>query len=387
MVVFVTRAGSGIGRAVAGLLVGAGHRVYGGVSTPEDRARLQREGTVRPLLLDVTRATSRQAALDRVLMVEGRLDALVLVAARPSGVVDEPAIFARNVWGPLALAASVASVMRDQGSGTIVFTGGGARRGSGALAVADLVLTTVIEVTRDRVRDSGVRVAQVDVDLGWRPVSRRETGEDAVAGTVARVVIGSAPQALEDRDDPTDVAERVDATVPAAPPRSAVPRRVGGPRAAPAPVVGGVRPGTLQTDPWVRLTRDDLARDDVADVITDDWSDVAIPMEDEDAFDESTDVRVTPAWLDVEGAQTCALVRSITRVGRGRNVDLQVTTDAQLSRNHFAIVRRGRHYFVEDAATANGTRVDGVEVASRRLVGGEWITAGETRFRFRLGTA
>ena len=87
MVVLVTRAGSGIGRAVSGLLIAAGHRVYGGVSNPDDRARLQREGLVRPLLLDVTSPTSRQASLDRILMVEGRLDALVLVAAQPSGAV------------------------------------------------------------------------------------------------------------------------------------------------------------------------------------------------------------------------------------------------------------------------------------------------------------
>lgn len=381
MVVFVSRAGSGVGRSVAALLVAAGHRVYGGVSTPEDRARLQREGGVRPLLFDVTSASSRASALERILLVEGHLDALVLVAVQPRGVVDERAIFARNVWGPLALAQRAVGSMGP--GATIVFTGGGARRGRGVLAVADLVLTAVIEVTRDRVRESGIRVAQVDVDLGWRPVSRQGTAEDELAGTVARVVIGSGPPTSEERDEPTDIVERAAATVPAAPPRSAIPTRVGGPRAAPAPIVG-VRPGTLQTDPWVRLTREDFAKDDVADVIPDDWSDVAIPLDDDADFDEETDVPFTPAWLDVEGGQTAPLVRPITRVGRGRDNDVRVGTDAQLSRNHFAIVRRGRAWFVEDAATANGTRVDGVDVVSRRLAGGEWITAGETRFRFRL---
>ncbi len=336
---------------------------------------------MRPLLLDVTSASSRAAAIDRILLVEGHLDALVLVAVQPQGAVDQGAIFARNVWGPLALTQQAAAAM--QAGGTIVFTGGGARRGTGALAVADLVLTSVIEVTRERLRANGLRVAQVDVDVGRRQVSRQVTAEDALAGTVARVVIGAAHVSPEEVDEPTDVVERAGATVPAAPPRSAIPRRVGGPRAAPAPVVG-VRPGTLQTDPWVRLTREDFARDDVADVVTDDWSDVAIPLEDDAGFDEDTDVRAPAAWLDVEGGVTYALVRPITRVGRGRENDLRVGTDAQLSRNHFAIVRRGRTYFVEDAATINGTRVNGVEVVSRRLAGDEWITAGDTRFRFRV---
>jgi NAD(P)-dependent dehydrogenase (short-subunit alcohol dehydrogenase family) len=330
--------------------------VYGGVSSVAERDALSRGGLVRPLVFDVTNDASRQSVVDRVLALEGQLDVLVLVAGRPKAAVEPEAVFARNVWGPLALARRCVKLMKEQGSGAIVFAGGGARHKHGPLAAADLALSAMIEVTRDQLRPFQIRVAQVDL-ASWRgaPV----TADQEVVNVIARVVSGPT---ADDGGDTTDTVQRA-ATVPAAPRRDAPPPRLPPVKAKPTPAPA----------------------ENLADVISDDeWSDVAIPMEDDSAFDEATDVAAPKAWLEIEGGATHALLRPVTRVGRGRANDIRVLTDGQLSRSHFAIVRRAGHYYAQDDNTVNGTRVEGAEITSRRLLGGEWISAGDTRFRFRL---
>ncbi len=65
--VVVTGASTGIGRAIALRLAGAGMRVYAGVRKPEDAESLRGESSqISPLLLDVTDAASLQAAVRTV---------------------------------------------------------------------------------------------------------------------------------------------------------------------------------------------------------------------------------------------------------------------------------------------------------------------------------
>jgi NAD(P)-dependent dehydrogenase (short-subunit alcohol dehydrogenase family) len=65
--VVVTGASTGIGRAIALRLAGAGMRVFAGVRKPEDAESLRGESSqITPLLLDVTDAASLQAAVRTV---------------------------------------------------------------------------------------------------------------------------------------------------------------------------------------------------------------------------------------------------------------------------------------------------------------------------------
>lgn len=71
------------------------------------------------------------------------------------------------------------------------------------------------------------------------------------------------------------------------------------------------------------------------------------------------------------------------RVGRGRDNDLQMHHDGQISRSHFVIERRGERVYLRDLGGVNGTYVEGEQVVERRLFGGEAILCGDTLFRWR----
>jgi NADP-dependent 3-hydroxy acid dehydrogenase YdfG len=75
-VVLVTGCSSGIGRALAGAFVDAGHRVLATARRPESIADLERE-TVATALLDVTSETSISEAVSTCLAWAGRIDMLV----------------------------------------------------------------------------------------------------------------------------------------------------------------------------------------------------------------------------------------------------------------------------------------------------------------------
>lgn len=71
-------------------------------------------------------------------------------------------------------------------------------------------------------------------------------------------------------------------------------------------------------------------------------------------------------------------------LGRGRDCELQVRVDGEISRRHARIVRRRDRFIIEDLNSRNGTLVNGELVESRRLFGGELIQVGLSRFRFVL---
>ena len=123
-VVLITGASSGIGRATAELLVGRGHRVFGGVRGP---------ATTRPLAgvelvpLDVRDQASVKACVEEVLSRAGRIDVLInnagvnLVGAiEETSVGQAQALFDTNVIGVLRMIQAVLPGMRRQGAGQIV---------------------------------------------------------------------------------------------------------------------------------------------------------------------------------------------------------------------------------------------------------------------------
>ncbi len=88
------------------------------------------------------------------------------------------------------------------------------------------------------------------------------------------------------------------------------------------------------------------------------------------------------AWTDAGGSGHVVLAERIT-VGRGRGVDLQLSTDGQLSRAHAVFERRDDGVYLVDLGSLNGSFVNGERVKERRLFGGEVVRLGETQLRYR----
>ena len=92
-----------------------------------------------------------------------------------------------------------------------------------------------------------------------------------------------------------------------------------------------------------------------------------------------------PAGLAWHNGEVEELVELVTRidVGRGRDNNLQLAHDGQLSRHHATLERREAGVYILDRESLNGVWVNGERVAERRLFGGEAIVLGETAFRWR----
>lgn len=125
-VAVVTGASSGIGAATAKRLARSGFTVYGAARRVDRLAELERDG-VRPLPLDLTDDAAMQAAVQRVLDEQGRIDVLVNNAGYGSygAVEDVPLSEARrqfevNVFALARLAQLVMPSMRQQRSGRII---------------------------------------------------------------------------------------------------------------------------------------------------------------------------------------------------------------------------------------------------------------------------
>jgi NAD(P)-dependent dehydrogenase (short-subunit alcohol dehydrogenase family) len=126
-IALVTGASSGIGQATAERLASAGYKVYG---TSRREAQAER----RPfsmLLLDVTSDESVDAAIEKLMQLEGRLDLLVNNAgfgvapagAEESSLEQARAIFDTNFFGIVRMTRAVVPHMRRQRSGRIINIG------------------------------------------------------------------------------------------------------------------------------------------------------------------------------------------------------------------------------------------------------------------------
>src|SRR5579864_1372587 len=128
-VAFVTGAGSGIGRASAELLAGAGARV---VCADIDEATVVETAkgigdAASPLALDVTRGAEVERAVAETAAEHGRLDVMCNIAGiiMTSLVVDTTEedldrLFAVNLKGVFFGCRAAARVMAQRGSGSIV---------------------------------------------------------------------------------------------------------------------------------------------------------------------------------------------------------------------------------------------------------------------------
>ncbi|MDO9002560.1 MAG: oxidoreductase [Aquabacterium sp.] len=126
-IALVTGASSGIGEATAKRLAKAGYTVYG----TSRRGGQNGEGLFEMLPLDVTRDDSVEAAVQKLMQLEGRLDLLVNNAgfgvapagAEESSLEQAQAIFDTNFFGIVRMTRAVVPHMRRQASGRIINIG------------------------------------------------------------------------------------------------------------------------------------------------------------------------------------------------------------------------------------------------------------------------
>ena len=126
-VALVTGASSGIGEATAQRLAKAGYKVYG---TSRRRAQAGQR-TFEMLPLDVTSDESVEAAVSKLMRLEGRIDLLVNNAglgvapagAEESSIEQARSIFDTNFFGIVRMARAVVPHMRHRGGGRIINIG------------------------------------------------------------------------------------------------------------------------------------------------------------------------------------------------------------------------------------------------------------------------
>lgn len=91
-----------------------------------------------------------------------------------------------------------------------------------------------------------------------------------------------------------------------------------------------------------------------------------------------------PCYLeDLKTGKKFFLNRFPARIGRIESNDVMVE-DLTVSRVHAEIYREGKHFFIRDLESTNGTFVNGKQVSVRRLSDGDIITLGEAKMRWHL---
>jgi len=166
--VVVTGASSGIGRACAVRLVGAGWRVLGGVRTAQDAESLREQG-VEALELDVTDASQIAAAADTVgARLDGLVDNAGIAIAAPLELVPLDELRHQlevNVVGQVAVTQALLPALR-RGRGRIVLMGSIGGRSAlpflGPYAASKHALEAVADALRVELRPWGIHVSIVE---------------------------------------------------------------------------------------------------------------------------------------------------------------------------------------------------------------------------------
>ncbi|RLU84917.1 short-chain dehydrogenase/reductase [Streptomyces griseocarneus] len=168
----VTGCSSGIGRAAALRLHGAGLRVYATARRPETLEALAERG-MRTLALDVTDPESARAAVETVTAEHGAVDILVNNAGYGlSGTFEETPLdrvrdqFETNVFGLVGLTQLVLPGMRERRRGTVVnvssIFGRYAAPGGGYYHASKHAVEALSDALRLEVAGFGIRVSLVE---------------------------------------------------------------------------------------------------------------------------------------------------------------------------------------------------------------------------------
>lgn len=171
----ITGCSSGIGRATAARLIGAGHTVYATARRPETLNELEHAGC-RALALDVTDEDSMAAAVEAVEQAHGRVGTLVNNAGYGEyGPIEEVAMdrvrrqFETNVVGLARLCQLVLPGMRATGGGWIVNVSSVAGRltfpASGYYHASKYAVEAISDALRLETKPFGVRVILIEPGL------------------------------------------------------------------------------------------------------------------------------------------------------------------------------------------------------------------------------
>ena len=229
-VALVTGASSGIGEATAQRLAAAGYKVYG-----TSRRGGSSSGRIFEMLsLDVTSDESVEAAVDQVIMLEGRIDLLVNNAgfgvapagAEESSIEQAKAIFETNFFGLIRMTRAVVPHMRRQGNGRIINIGsvlGFLPMPYGALyAATKHAVEGYSESLDHELRTRGIRVSVIEPAYTKTSFDANFLAPDAKLDEyrdVRALLDKVLAQVMSTADEPTVVAEVVLEAAIAAKPR------------------------------------------------------------------------------------------------------------------------------------------------------------------------
>jgi len=174
--VLITGCRSGFGLLTAKAAAEAGWIVYAGLrdrSTADELLRVTAGLDVRPLQLDITSASDRDAAVRQIAEDEGGLDGLVNNAGRALGgfleLVEEDelrSLFEVNVFGTWAMTRAFLPLLRERPKSTVVMvsstSGITALPGLGAYASSKFALEGMGEAWRHELALLGIRVVLIE---------------------------------------------------------------------------------------------------------------------------------------------------------------------------------------------------------------------------------
>jgi NAD(P)-dependent dehydrogenase (short-subunit alcohol dehydrogenase family) len=198
--VLITGCSSGIGRATALRLAGAGWTVYATARRPETLGELEAAGC-RTLALDVTDEQSMQAVVAEIERTEGAVGVLINNAGySQSGAIETVPLdavrrqFETNVFGLVRLTQLVLPKMRAQRWGKIVNVGSMGGRlsfpGGGNYHATKHALEAISDALRFELRGFGIDVILLEPGL-----ITTEFGEAATASMADVELTGDDPYA------------------------------------------------------------------------------------------------------------------------------------------------------------------------------------------------
>jgi NAD(P)-dependent dehydrogenase (short-subunit alcohol dehydrogenase family) len=198
--VLITGCSSGIGRATALRLAGAGWKVYASARRAESISEL-RDAGCETLALDVTDEASMRAAVEHVEQAEGAVGVLINNAGySQSGAIETVPLeavrrqFETNVFGLVRLTQLVLPKMRAQRWGKIVNLGSMGGRlsfpGGGQYHATKHAVEAISDALRFELRGFGIDVILLEPGL-----IRTEFGEAATASMADTAIAGDDPYA------------------------------------------------------------------------------------------------------------------------------------------------------------------------------------------------